>query len=87
MESDIGDSVHRRDATIVDSPRVGDTVHVNGGWADASNYLQYATTSENATDVMLMSYRDYPNEPIMDGTANRRSYYRRLRRAISGLPA
>lgn len=55
-----GDSVHRRDGIIVDSPRAGDTVRVSGGWADASDYLQYVTTSANATYVMLMAYRDHP---------------------------
>src|SRR5258708_869740 len=55
-----GDSVHRRDGIVVDSPRAGDTVHVSGGWADASDYLQYVTTSANATYVMLMAYRDHP---------------------------
>ena len=33
---------------------------VTGGWADASDYLQYVTTSANATFVMLMAYRDHP---------------------------
>jgi endoglucanase len=50
-----GDSVHRHDGIIVDSPRAGDTVRVSGGWADASDYLQYVTTSDNATYDMLMA--------------------------------
>lgn len=54
------DSVHTRDGIIVDSPRAGEVVRVTGGWADASDYLQYVTTSANATYVMLMSYRDHP---------------------------
>jgi endoglucanase len=56
-----GDSVHRLDGIIVDSPRAGDTVRVSGGWADASDYLQYVTTSANATFVMLMAWRDHPD--------------------------
>jgi endoglucanase len=55
-----GDSVHRRDGIIVDSPRAGDTVHVSGGWADASDYLQYVATSATATADLLMAYRDHP---------------------------
>ncbi len=54
------DSVHTRDGIIVDSPRAGERVSVSGGWADASDYLQYVTTSANATYVMLMAYRDHP---------------------------
>ncbi|HLE57704.1 MAG TPA: glycoside hydrolase family 9 protein [Rhodothermia bacterium] len=55
----IRDSVHRRDGLIVDHPaRTGEFIKVSGGWADASDYLQYVTTSANATFVMLMAYRD-----------------------------
>lgn len=54
------DSVHTHDGIIVDSPRAGTFVPVSGGWADASDYLQYVTTSANATYVMLMAFRDHP---------------------------
>jgi endoglucanase len=54
------DSVHTHDGIIVDSPRAGQFIPVSGGWADASDYLQYVTTSANATYVMLMAYRDHP---------------------------
>ena len=54
------DSVHRRDGIIVDSPRAGDFVSVSGGWADASDYLQYVTTSANAAFNLLAAYRDHP---------------------------
>jgi len=57
----IRDSVHRHDGIIVDHPtRTGEFINVFGGWADASDYLQYVTTSANATFVMLMAYRDNP---------------------------
>jgi len=53
--------VHQRDGIVVgDSPRAGEFVPVSGGWADASDYLQYVTTSANATFVMLKAARDYP---------------------------
>ncbi|HET6680395.1 MAG TPA: glycoside hydrolase family 9 protein [Gemmatimonadaceae bacterium] len=53
-------TVHTRDGIIVDHPaRGGEFVAVTGGWADASDYLQYVTTSANATFVMLMAYRDH----------------------------
>ena len=53
--------VHSRDGIVVDdSTRAGRFVPVTGGWADASDYLQYVMTSANATFVMLMAYRDHP---------------------------
>ena len=55
------DSVHTLDGIIVDdSVRGGQFIPVSGGWADAGDYLQYVTTSANATFVMLMAYRDHP---------------------------
>jgi endoglucanase len=52
--------VHTRDGIVVDdSSRAGKFVPVTGGWADASDYLQYVMTSANATFVMLMAYRDH----------------------------
>ena len=64
------DSVHTRDGIIVDSPRAGQFIPVTGGWADASDYLQYVTTSANATYVMLMAYRDHPRAFADDFAAN-----------------
>ena len=53
--------VHTHDGIVVDdSARNGKFVPVTGGWADASDYLQYVMTSANATYVMLMAYRDHP---------------------------
>ena len=55
------DSVHRKDALLVDHPtRSGEFIPVSGGWADAGDYLQYVTTSANATYVMLMAHRESP---------------------------
>jgi endoglucanase len=52
--------VHSHDGIVVDDPvRAGKFVPVTGGWADASDYLQYVMTSSNATFVMLMAYRDH----------------------------
>ncbi|HEU4747781.1 MAG TPA: glycoside hydrolase family 9 protein [Gemmatimonadaceae bacterium] len=53
--------VHLYDGIVVDdSARAGRFVPVTGGWADASDYLQYVMTSANATYVMMMAYRDHP---------------------------
>jgi endoglucanase len=57
----VKDSIHKLDGRIVDHPtRTNEFINVSGGWADASDYLQYVTTSANATFVMLMAYRDNP---------------------------
>ena len=54
-------NVHQHDGIVVgESPRAGTFIPVSGGWADASDYLQYVTTSANATFVMLMAFRDHP---------------------------
>lgn len=56
-----GDSVHRFDGNVIDdSGRVVRFVSVSGGWADASDYLQYVATSATATYKLLAAYRDHP---------------------------
>ncbi|HEX7940611.1 MAG TPA: glycoside hydrolase family 9 protein [Gemmatimonadaceae bacterium] len=55
------DSVHTHDGIIVDdSVMAGQVIPVSGGWADASDYLQYVTTSATATAQLLLAYRDHP---------------------------
>ena len=55
------DFVHRFDGNVVDDTgRVVKQVSVSGGWADASDYLQYVATSATATYMMLAAYRDNP---------------------------
>src|SRR5688572_18965668 len=57
----VKDSIHKFDGRIVDHPtRTNEFINVSGGWADASDYLQYVTSSANAAFVMLMAYRDNP---------------------------
>ena len=56
------DSVHKLDGFVIDdSGRVVKFQPVSGGWADASDYLQYVATSATATFHMLMAYRDHPS--------------------------
>ena len=59
------DSCHTRDGYVLYGARAGikDSSHVDvsGGWHDASDYLQYATTSANATYHLLMAWRDFKN--------------------------
>jgi endoglucanase len=58
------DSCHTQDGFALYGGAAGlpDSTYVDvvGGWHDASDYLQYSTTSANATYHLLMAYRDYP---------------------------
>lgn len=55
------DSCHTHDGYTLYAP-VPDSTHIDvvGGWHDASDYLQYAATSANATYHLLAAYRDFP---------------------------
>lgn len=57
------DSCHTKDGYTVYGPMPDHTyIDVSGGWHDASDYLQYATTSANATYHLLAAYRDFPQQ-------------------------
>lgn len=59
------DSCHTHDGYILYGEQAGikDSTHIDvvGGWHDASDYLQYSSTSANATYHLLMAYRDFKN--------------------------
>ena len=56
------DSCHTHDGYTMYGPMPDSTyINVVGGWHDASDYLQYSTTSANATYHLLAAYRDFPN--------------------------
>jgi len=56
------DSCHTRDGFIIYHPTLDSTyIDVKGGWHDASDYLQYVTTSANATLQMLFAYQQNPD--------------------------
>jgi peptidoglycan/xylan/chitin deacetylase (PgdA/CDA1 family) len=59
------DSCHTHDAYVLYGEKAGikdsTQIDVVGGWHDASDYLQYSTTSANATYHLLMAYRDFKN--------------------------
>src|SRR5690606_26428948 len=61
----LNDSCHTRDGYVLYGEKAGlpDSTYVDvvGGWHDASDYLQYSTTSANATYHLLMAYRDFPH--------------------------
>lgn len=58
------DSCHTHDGFVLYGEKAGikDSTHIDvvGGWHDATDYLQYASTSANATYLLLKSYQDFP---------------------------
>ena len=58
------DSCHTHDGYVLYGEKAGikdsTRIDVVGGWHDASDYLQYSTTSANATYHLLAAYRDFP---------------------------
>lgn len=50
-----GYTLYGADAGLPDSTRID----ASGGWHDASDYLQYSTTTANATFHLLAAYRDF----------------------------
>jgi len=63
----IKDSCHTRDGYTLYGP-MPDSTHIDvvGGWHDATDYLQYSTTSANATWQLLSAYRDF--KPVFGDT-------------------
>lgn len=68
------DSCHTHDGFVLYGRKAGikdSTFYdASGGWHDASDYLQYATTSANATYHLLMAYRDFPKAFTDEKQAN-----------------
>jgi peptidoglycan/xylan/chitin deacetylase (PgdA/CDA1 family) len=57
----LNDSCHMQDGYTLYGPMPDSTkIDVWGGWHDASDYLQYVTTSANATYQLLAAWRDFP---------------------------
>lgn len=57
----LNDSCHTHDGYTMYGPVPDSTfIDVSGGWHDASDYLQYSTTSANAAYHLLAAYRDFP---------------------------
>ena len=72
------DSCHTHDAIIVGHPDpLKDSTHLDvvGGWHDASDCLQYTTTSANAIYQMMFAYRmnpeAFPDNYLADGKPGR----------------
>lgn len=60
----VKDSCHNRGGYSLYGVKAGipdsSYVNISGGWHDASDYLQYSTTSANAAYNLLLAYRDFP---------------------------
>ncbi|MEG2330781.1 MAG: glycoside hydrolase family 9 protein [Bacteroides sp.] len=55
------DSCHTHDGYIVYHPtKTGQHIDVRGGWHDATDYLQYTTTTANAIYQLLFAYQQNP---------------------------
>lgn len=72
------DSCHRKDGIIVGHPdpkKDSTFLDVTGGWHDASDCLQYTTTSANAIYQMMFAYQSNPeafsDNHLADGTPGR----------------
>ena len=72
------DSCHRKDGIIVGHPdpkKDNTFLDVTGGWHDASDCLQYTTTSANAIYQMMFAYQSNPeafsDNHLADGTPGR----------------
>ena len=70
----LNDSCHTRDGYTLYGSEDGlpDSTYVDvvGGWHDASDYLQYSTTSANATAHLLLAWRDFPQVFADEKSAN-----------------
>lgn len=57
----VRDSCHKKDGIIIYHPtKTGQYLDVRGGWHDASDCLQYSTTSANAVYQMMVAYKTNP---------------------------
>lgn len=64
---------HQHDGYIVDHPtRSGEHIDVTGGWHDATDYLQYLTTSATATYHMLFAYMEQKDKTVFKDLYNAR---------------
>ena len=62
---------HTHDGYIVDHPtRSGQKIDVTGGWHDATDYLQYQTTTATTIYQMLFAYMEQPDKSIFKDEYN-----------------
>ena len=73
---------HQHDGFIVDHPtRSGEKIDVTGGWHDATDYLQYVTTSATAAYHLLFAYMEQKDKSVFGDRYNERG-----RPGANGIP-
>lgn len=77
-----GELCHQHDGFIVDHPtRTGEKVDVRGGWHDATDYLQYQTTSATALYHLMFSWEQQKDKSVFKDL-----YDARGRKGSNGIP-
>ena len=78
----IGELCHQHDGFIVDHPtRSGERIDVTGGWHDATDYLQYTTTSATTIYHLLFAYMEQEDKSVFQD-----EYLANGRRGSNGIP-
>mgnify|MGYP002479396699 CR=1 FL=1 len=77
-----GELCHLDDGYIVDHPtRSGEKIDVTGGWHDATDYLQYLTTSATSLYHMMFAWEHYKDKGIFKDEFDHRG-----RKGANGVP-
>lgn len=77
-----GELCHQHDGYIVDHPtRSGEHIDVTGGWHDATDYLQYMTTSSTTIYQMAFAYKYAKDKSVFKDL-----YDARGRKGANGIP-
>lgn len=73
---------HQHDGYIVDHPtRSGEKIDVTGGWHDATDYLQYQTTSATTAYHLMFAYLEQEDKSVFKDEYNARG-----RKGANGIP-
>jgi len=73
---------HQDDGFIVDHPtRTGEKIDVTGGWHDATDYLQYQTTSATAVYHLMFAWEQQKDKSVFKDM-----YDARGRKGTNGIP-
>lgn len=77
-----GELCHQHDGYIVDHPtKTGQKIDVTGGWHDATDYLQYMTTSSTTIYQMAFAYKYAKDKSVFKDL-----YDARGRKGANGIP-
>lgn len=77
-----GEPCHLHDGYIVDHPtRTGEKIDVTGGWHDATDYLQYQTTSSTALYHLMFAWKQQKDKRVFKDNFDARG-----RKGSNGIP-